>query len=110
MTSAQQSSPQPAADLFDAPITVGAPQDPLQWFAWRLAQHGVQVSERTVPGIRAAILEAGIGLALCGRNPAGKPEGYEDRFERVFGEALSQPVSRGTRPQSTTQQRRGALK
>ena len=95
-------------DLFGRPHGAAAPSDPVAWFCWRLAQHGVDVEAWTVDGVRAALLEHG-ACVICGRGPDGKPESYGARFERVFGEALSQPVSRGTRPRST-QQRGGALR
>lgn len=96
------------ADPFAASVAAPEPADPMLWFCWRLGLHGVEVAERSVAGIRAALIEHG-ACVICGRGPAGKPESYGARFERVFGEALSQPVSRGTRPRST-QLRRGALK
>lgn len=98
----------PTSNLFTASAATPEPGDPVPWFCWRLAQHGVAVPERSVSAIRAALLKHG-ACVICGRGPNGKPESYGARFERVFGEALSQPVSRGTHPRST-RQRRGALR
>lgn len=79
-------------DLFGRPLGAVAPRDTVEWFCWRLAQHGVDVRTRTVDGVRAAILEHGACI-ICGRGPTGKPESYAGRFERVFGKALVPVVS-----------------
>ncbi len=74
-------------DLFAAPVARPEPQDPIEWFCWRLALHRIAVAERSVAGIRAAILEHAPST-VCGRGPDRRPERYSERFERVFGEPL----------------------
>lgn len=42
----------------------------------------------------ACIVRNGVSCVLVGRGPDGKPENYAQAYERLYGRALPQPVSR----------------
>lgn len=69
--------------------------DAEMWFARRLEQHGYHVflgaTDRSTrrERIRQAILDRGCDLVIVGTRPGtGKPETYEQAFQRFYGEAL----------------------
>lgn len=64
------------------------------YFAKRLADHGKRVFEGTTDPalrkarIRQAIIDSAMDCTIIGKNAAGKPETYQQAFERHFGEPL----------------------
>jgi hypothetical protein len=75
------------------------------WLARRvLDQTGVDVFTGTTDcdirreRIRAAILERGLAAVVLGKGAGGKPENYQQIFERLYSQPLNVP------PESKTEQ------
>jgi len=71
-------------------------------FARRLGEHGKRVfaglNDPTITKdrIRQAIIDSKVDCTIFGPNPAGKPETYQQAFERHFNEPLV-PTRKGKR-------------
>jgi DNA-binding LacI/PurR family transcriptional regulator len=78
--------------------------DAEMWFARRLEEHGYHVflgattREQRRDRIRQAIIDRGCDCVIVGKRPGtGKPETYEQAFQRFYGEQL-RPKLKGENP------------
>lgn len=80
------------------PVLIGE-----QWLAERLGLHGVKIFDGVTDQterrerFRAAILDAGLELVVCGRGSDGKPNNYRQAFERLYHTQLTDKPKREKR-------------
>jgi len=84
-------------------MTADTPQsDAETWFAKRLTEHGVTILSGApdratrMERFRGAILGCYLEAVIVGGKAAGKPETYQQIFERLYGEPLRQPQKLNT--------------